>query len=107
MKTRLFAPLLDPPPDALLATAACFLIIEEVKDSAFLYHIDEKGHCSDNWFLSVSEAKEAAEEYYGERLGAWEDVPPEVDGYQALAAFGLARLAAIRDRNQAAPRTPL
>jgi len=105
MARRVFAALLepDPPnpyfgpyvdPDTLVWPAR-FLIIEETDDgSSFLYHIDERGRCSDDWFMKISDAREAAQEMYGERLRAWEDIPPGVD----MVVFGQARLAAIRGR---------
>jgi hypothetical protein len=100
MGTRLFAPLLGPhPPDPdfgpnvdpeTLVWPTRFLIIEETPDGYFLYEFDRRGQfVGDDWSIDVEEAKSQAAGAYGDRLGGWEDIPPEIKDY---AAFGLARL---------------
>lgn len=68
---------------------ALFLAIYAKADGIFLYRYDEKGNCvGDTWHQNVEDAKYQATFEYGERVGAWIGVSPDVED---VITFGLAQ----------------
>jgi hypothetical protein len=73
---------------------ASFLVIEENPDGIFLFRYGVGGDFGgDTWHLNVDDAKHQASYEYGDAVGEWVDVPPEVGD---VVAYGLGRLASAQ-----------
>ena len=63
-----------------LPDAVALLIMEEAPGSVFLYRLNAVGEdAGDTWHPTLVEAREQAEFEYGDALGEWVDIPPEID----------------------------
>lgn len=62
------------------------LLIESKNDGIFLNRATKDGaFCGDTWHLSIDDAKAQAESEYGEAMGAWIEVPEDVQDPIAFA----------------------
>ena len=68
------------------------LVIEEKPDAGvFLYRLTLNGEpCGDTWHQNMDDARHQAEYEYGDAVGEWRSIPPEVSDPQefAIAAVG-------------------
>jgi hypothetical protein len=75
-----------PRPDVLV-------IEEESEANVFLYRLTRNGEpCGDTWHQSVDDARHQAVYEYGDAIGEWQSIPPEVSDPQEFA------VAAVRNQ---------
>ncbi|MBI1877522.1 MAG: hypothetical protein HYR94_04705 [Chloroflexi bacterium] len=64
-------------------------VIEEKSEGVFLFRFAADGSFGgDTWHMSIDDAKNQAAYEYGDMLGRWEQIPPEVTN---VVAFALAQ----------------
>lgn len=62
------------------------LMLEENSDGIFLFRLGEDGgNVGDTWHTSIEDAKAQAEYEYGDGLGEWKQMPPEITDPVAFA----------------------
>jgi hypothetical protein len=66
---------------------AAFLVIEEFVDYTMLIRYSVSGdYAGDTWHMNLQDAFEQASFEYGERIGAWDELPSDVGEYEYYAA---------------------
>jgi hypothetical protein len=81
-------------PDKMLPIADVVLLLGDEDGSGMLFRYTAHGELAgDTWHLTADDAREQAEEEYGDALVPWVDVPDEVgDAHQFAIGYAFERL---------------